>query len=50
MRKNVSILFKGRQNIASLKNAIQVGLNSGVAKKFNPKKHLIVLKRSKLND
>jgi len=51
-------MYKGNNNhlpeeeksrIRVLKNAIQEGINSGIAKNFNPQKHLESLKANKKN-
>ena len=42
MRQNTS-------KIKALKNAIQEGIDSGIAENFNPKKHLELLKAQKKN-
>ena len=41
------LLEEEENKIAALKSAIQEGINSGIAKNFNAKKHLESLKASK---
>ena len=47
IRAGLRLLEEEENLILSLKNEIDKGLNSGVAKNFNPKKHLKILKASK---
>jgi antitoxin ParD1/3/4 len=44
IRAGLRLLEKEKSKIIALKNAIKEGLNSGVAKNFDPKKHLAKLK------
>jgi antitoxin ParD1/3/4 len=47
LRAGLRLLEEEENKIASLKGAIQEGINSGTMKSFNPKKHLESLKASK---
>ena len=47
IRAGLRLLEEEENKIAALKSAIQDGINSGIAKNFNPKKHLEILKASK---
>ncbi len=48
IRAGLRLLEEEEENkIAALKSAIQEGINSGIAKNFNAKKHLESLKASK---
>ena len=47
IRAGLRLLEEEEKNIFSLKKAITEGINSGVAKNFNPKKHLASLKNAK---
>ena len=47
IRAGLRLLEEEENKIAALKNAVQEGVNSGVAKSFNPRKHLEGLKASK---
>ena len=47
LRSGLRLLEEEENKIAALKSAIQEGVNSGIAKNFDPKKHLQSLKASK---
>ena len=47
IRAGLRLLEEEENLVASLKNAIQEGLDSGIAKNFDPGKHLKSLKKSK---
>lgn len=47
IRAGLRLLEEEEKNIASLKKAINEGINSGKAKNFNPKTHLKGLKESR---
>lgn len=47
IRAGLRLLEEEENKIAALKNAIQDGMNSGIAKNFNSKKHLERLKANK---
>ena len=47
IRAGLRLLEEEENKVLALKNAIQEGLNSGVATNFNPKRHLDSLKASK---
>lgn len=47
LRAGLRLLEEEEAKIAALKGAIQEGINSGIAKNFDPKKHLQSLKASK---
>ena len=47
IRAGLRLLEEEENRIKVLKNAIQEGIDSGVSKNFNPKKHLILLKANK---
>lgn len=47
IRAGLRLLEEEENKIAALKSAIQDGINSGIAKNFDPKKHLEMLKASK---
>jgi antitoxin ParD1/3/4 len=47
IRAGLRLLEEDENRIQALKNAIQEGIDSGVAKNFNPKKHLQLLKADK---
>ena len=47
IRAGLRLLEEEEIKITALKNAISEGIESGVAKKFNPKKHLEKLKAAK---
>ena len=49
IRAGLRLLEEEENRLSALKSAIQEGINSGVAKNFNPKKHLESLKASKHN-
>ncbi len=47
IRAGLRLLEEEENRIKALKNAIQEGVDSGIAKNFNPKKHLDALKANK---
>lgn len=47
LRAGLRLLEEEENKIAALKNAIQAGIDSGIAKKFDPRKHLEGLKAFK---
>lgn len=47
IRAGLRLLEEEENKIAALKNALQDGINSGIAKNFNPKKQLEILKASR---
>lgn len=47
IRAGLMLLEEDENKIKALKNAIQQGIDSGVAENFNPKKHLQLLKAKK---
>lgn len=47
IRAGLRLLEEEENKIKALKNAIQEGIDSGIAKSFNPEKHLASLKASK---
>ena len=47
IRAGLRLLEEEESKIIALKNAIQEGINSGVATNFDPKKHLAKLKSAK---
>lgn len=47
LRAGLRLLEEEENKIAVLKGAIQEGINSGIAKNFDPKKHLQSLKASR---
>ncbi len=49
LRAGLRLLEEEEGKIANLKKAIQEGLDSGTAKNFDPKKHLVGLKKRKKN-
>lgn len=50
IRAGLRLLEEEENKIQALKKAIQDGLDSGIAKDFNPKKHLQSLKAKKENN
>ena len=51
IRAGLRLLEEEENKITALKSAVQDGINSGIAKNFNSKKHLEILKAGKkLND
>jgi len=51
IRAGLRLLEEEESKVIALKNAIQEGIDSGIANDFNPKKHLESLKAKKqLND
>ncbi len=49
IRAGLRLLEEEESKLYALKNAIQLGIDSGRAKNFDPKKHLAKLKKSKTN-
>lgn len=49
IRAGLRLLEEEENRISALKNAIQEGFDSGVAKDFNPGRHLEYLKSKRLN-
>lgn len=47
IRAGLRLLEEEENRVKVLKNAIQEGIDSGIAKKFSPKKHLETLKANK---
>ena len=47
IRAGLRLLEEEESRLIALRNAIQEGLNSGVSKNFDPKKHLAKLKSAK---
>lgn len=47
LRAGLRLLEEEEAKIAALKGAIQEGINSGISKNFDPKKHLQSLKATK---
>ena len=47
IRAGLRLLEEEESKVIALRNAIQEGINSGVAKNFDPKKHLAKLKSAK---
>lgn len=47
IRAGLRLLEEEENRRVALKNAIQEGINSGMAENFNPKKHLEMLKAGK---
>lgn len=47
IRAGLRLLEEEENRVANLRNAIQEGIDSGIAKNFNPKKHLQSLKARK---
>jgi len=47
IRAGLRLLEEEESRLIALRNAIQEGLSSGVAKNFDPKKHLAKLKSAK---
>lgn len=47
LRAGLRLLEEEENKIAALKSAIREGINSGIAKNFDPKKHLQSLKASR---
>ena len=47
IRAGLRLLEEEENRIKVLKNAIQEGIDSGISKNFNPKKHLALLKANK---
>ena len=47
IRAGLRLLEEEESKLIALRNAIQEGINSGVAKNFDPKKHLAKLKLAK---
>jgi antitoxin ParD1/3/4 len=49
IRAGLRLLEEEESKIVALKNAINEGISSGIAKDFDPKKHLASLKAKKRN-
>ncbi len=49
IRAGLRLLEEEESKIIALKNAINEGIESGIAKDFNPKSHLEFLKTKKIN-
>jgi len=49
IRAGLRLLEEEEKRVSILKSAIQEGLESGIAKDFNPKKHLEFLKAKRQN-
>ena len=47
IRTGLRLLEEEENRIKALKNTIQEGIDSGIAKNFNPEKHLEILKANK---
>ncbi len=47
IRAGLRLLEEEENKVQILKNAIQEGMDSGIAKNFDPKKHLEILKANK---
>lgn len=47
IRAGLRLLEEEESKVIALKNAIQEGINSGIVKNFDPKKHLAKLKSAK---
>ena len=47
IRAGLRLLEEEESKLIALRNAIQEGINSGIAKNFDPKKHLAKLKSAK---
>jgi len=47
IRAGLRLLEEEENKVLELKNAIREGMDSGIAKDFNPKKHLETLKAAK---
>ena len=47
IRAGLRLLEDEENRIKALRNAIKEGINSGIAKDFNPKRHLKALKENK---
>ncbi|HTN08777.1 type II toxin-antitoxin system ParD family antitoxin [Agriterribacter sp.] len=50
IRAGLRLLEEEENRVTALKNAIREGIASGIAKKFNSKKHLETLKANKRNN
>ena len=50
IRAGLRLLEEEEVKILNLKNAITEGIESGVARNFDPKKHLVKLKAAKRNN
>jgi antitoxin ParD1/3/4 len=50
IRAGLRLLEDEENRITILKNAVKEGLESGIAKNFDPKKHLELLKAEKRNE
>jgi len=49
VRAGLRLLEEEEEKLANLKKAVQEGLDSGIAKNFDPKKQLAALKKRKKN-
>ncbi len=47
IRAGLRLLEEEENKVLALRNAIQEGINSGIANDFDPKKHLEILKANK---
>lgn len=47
IRAGLRLLEEEENKLKSLKQAVQEGIDSGIAKNFNPQKHLKILKANK---
>ncbi|MGB5667406.1 MAG: type II toxin-antitoxin system ParD family antitoxin [Maribacter sp.] len=50
IRAGLRLLEEEENKVLALRNAIQEGINSGIANDFDPKKHLEILKANKRLD
>ena len=50
IRAGLRLLEEEEKKVRALKNAINAGIDSGIAQNFNPKKHLEQLKANKSTD
>ena len=49
VRAGLRLLEEEEEKLANLKKAVQEGMDSGIAKSFDPKKHLASLKKRRKN-
>ena len=49
VRAGLRLLEEEEGKILALKQAVQKGIDSGIAQKFDPKKHLAAIKRKRKN-